>query len=80
MQITLEIPKNRYVFFKALLRLLSFPKIVSERAEASEPLISKEEFFEGLKESFEQMRLHQQGKIQLRSADDVLNELEKEYE
>ncbi len=81
MQILLEIPENRYAFFKALIRMLSFPKIIQVReAEQEVPLVSKAEFFAGLKESFEQMRLHQQGKIELRNADDVLAELEKTYE
>lgn len=29
MQIILEVPEKRYIFFKALMRSLSFPKIVS---------------------------------------------------
>lgn len=78
MQITLEIPEKRYAFFKALMRSLSFPKIVSVSVDTKESLISKSEFFEGLKESFEEVKLMKSGKLPKKSAKDMLEEIERE--
>lgn len=81
MQITLEIPQNRYAFFKALIRLLSFPKIVSvsNTAESEVSLVSKAEFFADLKDSFQELRLYKQGKIELQDARTSLEEVEREF-
>ena len=81
MQILLEIPKNRYAFFKALVRMLSFPKIisVSEKAIQKEtPLVSKEEFFAGLREAFEEVKQMEAGTLPQKSAREMLKEMERE--
>jgi hypothetical protein len=75
MKITLEIPENRYSFFKLLLRLLSFPKEVQENPEE---LTSKSEVLIGIRESFEEVKLYKRGEVQLKNAREAMQEIETE--
>ncbi len=79
MQILVEIPQNHYAFFKALIRKLSFPKIIEiNGVEQEATLVSKAEFFAGLRESFEQMRLIEAGKLPKVTVQEMIKEVERE--
>jgi len=67
-RIVLDIPDNKINFFMELVNNLGFNKV--------ERLSNKQiEFIDDLKESLNEVELHRQGKIQLQSAKDFLNEL-----
>ncbi|MCK4664887.1 MAG: hypothetical protein KAT68_18595 [Bacteroidales bacterium] len=70
-QIILNIPDNKYKFFLELIKNFNFVKVKED--EYIEP--TKEEILEGLKDAFNEVRLHQEGKIKLKPAKDLLNEL-----
>jgi hypothetical protein len=70
-QITLNIPDNKYTFFMELVKNLSFIKVTNA------PKISPklQQFVTNLKDSLNQVEQHIQGKIKLKTADQLLNEL-----
>ncbi len=68
--ITLSIPDQKYSFFMELIRSLGFVKKIEE-----EDGPSKEEILDGIKEALEEVKLHQQGKIKLKTAQEFLDEL-----
>ena len=72
-QVTLHIPDSNFKFFMKLVRSLSFVKV----AEKKEIKLTGEqkEFVSDLKESLHQVDLHMQGKIKLKSAEELLDEL-----
>jgi hypothetical protein len=70
-QITLNIPENKYRFFLDLVSNLGFIK-VQENDNLSQ---DQREFVEDLKDSLAQVDLHLKGKINLKSADELLGEL-----
>ncbi|MFY7912317.1 MAG: hypothetical protein ACOVO2_22310 [Emticicia sp.] len=74
MQVTLEIPDDKYASFMEVVRNIRFVKVRKE--EKLTP--SQKEFVNDLKHSLEQVELHLQGKIQLQDAYEFLDELEKE--
>lgn len=76
MQVTLEIPDDKYASFMEVVRNIRFVKIRKEEKLT----IPNQKFVKGLKNSLNQVELHQQGKIQLKDAYDFdfLVELEKE--
>ncbi|MBI2269672.1 MAG: hypothetical protein HYU69_04855 [Bacteroidetes bacterium] len=68
MKVLLDIKDSKAAFVMELLRNFSFVK--------AEPLTSgKSEILKGIKEAVEEVKLHKQGKIKLRSAKDLINEL-----
>jgi len=67
MKVILDVKDDKASFFMELLKNFSFVK--------TKPLTKKDEFLEGLKESVEQVKLAKQGKIKLKSAEELLNEL-----
>jgi flagellar hook-basal body complex protein FliE len=69
--ITLNIPGKEYDFFMRLVNQLDFVTI--NKAKNAEK--SKEEFLEGLKEAVEEVNLAKKGKVKLKSAEQLLNEL-----
>ena len=72
-QITLSVTDDKVTFFEELVRHLDFVKITDQK---DEELTSEEvAFVEGLKNAFQEVKDHQDGKIKLRSAKDFLNEL-----
>jgi hypothetical protein len=69
MKILLEIPDNQADFAIKVLKSLSFVK------KAKPMNASAIELWKNLNEAAEQVRLHKQGKIKLKTAQDLLNEL-----
>ena len=70
-QITLNIPDSKYTFFMELVKSLSFVKV------SDEPKLSpkQQQFVTDLKDSLNQVEQHIQGKVKLKTADQLLNEL-----
>lgn len=74
MQVTLEIPDDKYASFMEVVRNIRFVKIRKEEKLSA----SEQKFVNGLKNSLNQVELHQKGKIQLKDAYDFLKELQNE--
>ena len=72
MKILLDIPDNKSAFFMELLQNLPF--IHAEKVE-DDNVRSEEEFFDGLQEAIEEVKLAKEGKIKLQSAREFLDEL-----
>lgn len=71
MKVILDIKDDKAVFFMELIKNFSFVKakrVVSEKDE-------KQDFINELQEAVEQVNLAKQGKIKLKSAEALLNEL-----
>jgi hypothetical protein len=69
MKVIIEIPDNHAVFGIKVLNSLSFAKKAKPMSDAAVKL------WEDMNEAAEQVRLHKEGKIKLKSAHDLLNEL-----
>lgn len=69
MKVLVDIPDNEATFAMKVLKSLSFVKKAKPMSEATVDL------WEDLKEAAEQVRLHKQGKLKLKTAQDLLNEL-----
>lgn len=69
MKVVIEIPDKEIVFGMKVLKSLSFVK------EAKQMSNSKVELWEDLKEASHQVTLHKQGKLKLKTAQELLNEL-----
>lgn len=74
MQVTLEIPDDKYASFMEVVRNIRFVKIRKEEKLT----VAEQKFINGLKNSLNQVELHQKGKIQLKDAYDFLKELQNE--
>lgn len=72
MQITIEIPNNRYKFFKTFLRAISFAKVVSinESVQSDTEIIG-----ESVSRSLREVKAHKSGKKTLRDIKDRIHEL-----
>lgn len=71
MKLLLDIPDNRSAFVLELLKNLSF---VKTKKVTEENLRSDDEFFDGLRDAIEEVKLAREGKIKLQSLDELLNE------
>lgn len=69
MKVLIDIPDNEATFAMKVLKSLSFVKKVKPMSA------STAELWEDLKEATIEVRLHKQGKIKLKTAQDLLNEL-----
>ncbi len=69
MKVLVDIPDNEATFGMKVLKSLSFVR------KAKPMTVAKVELWEDLKEAAQQVRLHKQGKIKLKTALDLLNEL-----
>lgn len=69
MQVLVEIPDNKATFGLEVLRNLVFVK------KAKPMTIEKISLWEDLKEASNEVQLHKQGKIKLKTAQDLLDEL-----
>jgi hypothetical protein len=69
MKVLVDIPDKEAVFGMKVLKSLSFVKNAKPMSLASA------ELWENLKEAAEEVRLHKQGKIQLKTAQELLDEL-----
>lgn len=70
-QVTLNIPDNKYHFFMELVKSLGFVKVPNEAKSKDK----QREFVEGTKNSLKQVEQHLKGEIELKSADQLLDEL-----
>ncbi|MFN3997455.1 hypothetical protein [Algoriphagus sp.] len=68
MKLLVEVPDEKAKSFLEMLNKLSYVK--TEKLNPKD-----EEFYEGLKEAVEEVNLAKQGKIKLKSAKELLNEL-----
>ena len=71
-QLTVTIPDNMYPFFLQLVENLSFVK-VGDSSKDQEP--SKKEILKGITDGLKEVKLHKQGKLKLKSAKQLLDEL-----
>jgi hypothetical protein len=69
MQVLVEIPDNKAAFGLEVLRNLVFVK------KAKPMTLDTVNLWEDLKEASNEVKLHQQGKIKLKTAQDLFNEL-----
>ena len=69
MKVLIDIPDNEATFAMKVLKSLSFVK------KAKPMTVPAVELWDDLKEAAEQVRLHKQGKLKLKTAQDLLNEL-----
>ncbi|MBK7809132.1 MAG: hypothetical protein IPJ51_23030 [Saprospiraceae bacterium] len=69
MKILIDIPDNQATFGLKVLKSLSFVK------KAKPMSVATVDLWEDLKEAAEQVQLHKQGKLNLKTAEDLLNEL-----
>jgi len=69
MKVLVDIPDNEASFGMKVLKSLSFVKKVKPMSMTTVGL------WEDLKEAAEQVRMHKQGKLKLKTAQDLLNEL-----
>jgi hypothetical protein len=69
MKVLIEIPDNEVNFGMKVLKSLSFVKNAKPMTGAAI------ELWDNLKEAAEEVRLHKQGKIKLKTAQELLNEL-----
>lgn len=69
MKVLVDIPDNEATFGMKVLKSLSFIKNAKPMTDNAIDL------WEDLKEAAEQVRLHKQGKIKLKTAQELLNEL-----
>ncbi|MFN5711665.1 MAG: hypothetical protein ACK46S_06555 [Bacteroidota bacterium] len=69
MKVLIDIPDNEANFGMKVLKSLSFGKKAKTMSKTSV------ELWEDLKEAADQVKLHKQGKLKLKTAQDLLNEL-----
>lgn len=69
MKVLIDIPDSEATFAMKVLKSLSFVK------KAKPMSLATVDLWEDLNEAAEQVRLHKQGKIKLKTAQDLLNEL-----
>lgn len=69
MKVLIDIPDSKATFGMKVLKSLSFIKTAKPMSSSSVKL------WEDLLDAAEDVRLHKQGKIKLRTAQDLLNEL-----
>lgn len=70
-QVVLNIPDNKYTFFMELVKNLDFVRINEEVKLTNK----QKKFVEGTKNSLEQVEQHIKGKIKLKTAEQLYNEL-----
>jgi hypothetical protein len=70
MKVILDVRDNRMMYFMELVKSLDYIRVVKEIKDEG-----KSQFVADLAESFNDVKLHQQGKKKLKSAKDLLNEL-----
>lgn len=76
MDILVKVPDNKVEFFLELVQNLKFKAEPTVKSKTKSFTPEQREWIDGLKESLEQVELHQQGKIKLKSFDQLLDELQ----
>lgn len=75
-EIVVKVPDEQYSFLMKLLRNLSFVKAEPvKQAKPKKMTPEQQEWVDGMREALHEVELHQQGKIQLKSARQLLDEL-----
>jgi hypothetical protein len=75
-QITLSIPDREFTFFMKVIKAFSFVKIEKTKTvKEFVPTPEQLEWVEGLKSALEEVEEHQQGRKQLKTLDELINEL-----
>lgn len=85
-QLIINVPDGQYSFFRKLLQNLPWaevqkthklPAAAPAEKEAGKPPLTdaEQEWVGGMREAFEQVEAHESGKIKLRSAYELLDEL-----
>jgi len=69
MKVIVDIPDNEATFAMKVLKSLSFVKKIKPMS------VAKVDLWEDLQDAAEQVRMHKKGKIKLKTAQDLLNEL-----
>lgn len=73
MELVIELPDNKVEFFVEMVKNLPFKATIkTPRSFTTE----EREWIDGLKEALNEVELHQQGKIKLKSLDQLINELQ----
>lgn len=72
MKVTLDINDNKAAAFLNFVKSLDFIRIQSKE-DYEEP--TKQEILDSIKQGIKEVQLHKEGKIELQSARDFLNEL-----
>lgn len=75
MDILVKVPDNKVEFFMELLQNLKFKAEPSVTPKTKSFTPEQREWINDLKESLGEVELHQQGKIKLKSARELLDEL-----
>jgi hypothetical protein len=75
-QITISVPENKFPFFMKLMRSLNFVKVV-EPAQSLEDQLTpgQKKTWENIKQGFVELKLHEEGKLEFRPVEDLINEL-----
>ncbi|HEY8929246.1 MAG TPA: hypothetical protein VIM55_08655 [Mucilaginibacter sp.] len=75
-QVTINVPESKYSFFIKLMRSLNFVKIV-EPVQMTEAQLTEEqkEILENIKQGFVELKLEEEGKLEFRPVEELLNEL-----
>lgn len=76
MDILVKVPDNKVEFFMKLVQNLKLKAEPSVQPKSKSFTPEQQEWIDGLKESLEQVELHHQGKIKLKSFDQLLDELQ----
>lgn len=70
-QVVLNIPDKKYTFFMELVKSLDFVELPKDETQIKKHA----EFLEGTKKSLEQVEQHLKGEINLKTAEQLYNEL-----
>jgi len=73
-EVVLRIPDNNLPFFMQLTKELDFV-VVDEKKTVKKLSAKQKKWVEGLVAGLKEVRLHQEGKIKLKTAKELLNEL-----
>ena len=70
--LSIEVSERKYEFVVELLKNFTFVKVNNKKKTLTKEQL---EFTLAIKSAFEEMQLHQKGKLKLKKAEDFLNEL-----
>ena len=73
-ELLLHVPDNKLDFFIQLAKELNV-RIVEERPSRKTLTVKQKKWVEGLKSAMDEVEQHTQGKIKLKTAEELLNEL-----
>lgn len=77
-QVTLHIPESNYPFFMELAKSLHFVKKIEDKQSSIKrktPSDDGVKLMKDLKEAMNEVKLHREGKIKLKTAEQLLDEL-----